>query len=71
MAWQFHFGNLGHIFAKLKTILAEISIKIFGLVIFPFKFLVLNPVLTEFHRIHLGLFIRKIERPITDLLFSS
>src|SRR5687768_16666307 len=36
--------NLGYILSQCKAILAEVGIKVFGLIIFPFKFLVLNPV---------------------------
>ncbi len=50
---QFCFSNLGNIFSQSQTILAEIAVKIFCLVIFPFEFLVLDPVFSEFHRIHL------------------
>src|SRR5258706_2002224 len=46
-------GNLGYILSQAKTILAEVSVKIFGLVIFPFEFLELNPVLSELHRTYL------------------
>jgi hypothetical protein len=50
---QFLFGHLSHIFAKGQSILAEISIKILGLVKFPIELLVLHPVLSKFHRVYL------------------
>jgi hypothetical protein len=50
---KFIFRYLGHVFTQPKAILAEITIEVFRLVIFPFEFLVLNPVLSEFHRVHL------------------
>src|SRR5258705_11709728 len=53
MTRQLIFGDLGHVLSKTKTVLAEVRIKVFCLVIFPIKFLVLDPVLSEFHSAYL------------------
>src|ERR1043166_2777471 len=53
--WQFNFCDLRHILTQLQSILAEISIEIFRLVIFPFEFLVLHAVFSKFNRTNLGL----------------
>ncbi len=50
---EFLFSHLGNVFAKCQSILAEITIEIFCLVIFPCEFLVLHTVFSKFHIVHL------------------
>src|SRR4026207_1391612 len=52
---QFCLRNLGNIFTKSQTILAEIRVEIFGLVILPLKLLVLYTVLAKLYRTYLCL----------------
>src|SRR5258705_8054225 len=54
-AWQFIFRYLCHILTELEPILAEVSIEVFRLVIFPFEFLVLYAVLSKLNSIYLCL----------------
>jgi hypothetical protein len=51
---QFLLRYLGNIFTQFQTVMAEISIEIISLVIFPIEFLLLNAVLSKLHSIHLG-----------------
>src|ERR1035437_11075287 len=48
-AGQFFFSNLRYIFSKLLPVLAEVSIKILGLIILPLKFFELKSVLSIFN----------------------
>src|SRR4030095_16406133 len=58
-AWKLFFSNLSHIFAEFETVLAEVGIEILGLIIFPFKFLVLHTVLSKLYRIYLALHVHQ------------
>jgi hypothetical protein len=50
---QLLFCDLSDVFSQLKTVLAEISIEMAGLIITPFKILMLYAVLSKFHAIRL------------------
>src|SRR5687767_2703441 len=52
-ARQFFLSDLGHIIGYCLAVFVEISIEIGGLIIFPGKLSVLNPVLTKLYGINL------------------
>ena len=50
---KFSLGYLCYIFAQAQPILTKIAVEVFCLIIFPFKFLILNPVFTKFNCVYL------------------
>jgi len=51
---QFFFGYQGYEFPQSGGVFRKVDVEVVGLEIFPSEFLVLDPVLAEFNRVHLG-----------------